>query len=808
MSLVGQHIGKIRIIEKLGEGGMGEVYQGFDETLERKVAIKMIRRDRRLNREARTRFMREAKAMSRFAHRHICRVYDYISGKDHDFLILEFIQGKTLPKALKSGLSLAEKLRIGEEIAQVLFAAHGKSIIHRDLKPENVMVTDAGTVKVLDFGLARGIEVIESPVEETTAESRPERFDDSSGRTREDLGFASGLGTHGYHTEHGRILGTPMFMSPEQAQARPVTAATDMFSFGLLLQWLFTETYPYPRNLTGMGLTIRAMKGETLPVEHVNADLTALINQLKHAQPNNRPSAREALDRIRWIREKPKRRIKRLIAATLVATLVLGSTFSAWGFFRAKREAENATQFSDLLVTFLTSVDPGEKGKDLKVMDLLEGFAPRLEALTEKPKLQASLFYTFAKTYQNLGLYDEALNFAHKSTALRERELGARHPATANSLEMTGIIQFLQGDLNTARETHERALNIRRHALGEWNADTASSLTNLGTVLQALGDLDSARGHLDRALAITRRIQGDVHLETASCLNNLGHVVQSMGDNEEALACFKESLQIKETLLDADHPSIAVTLNNIGYLHKAAGRYAEARACYERSLAIRKKALGERHPDMIAIYSNLGSLHKALGDLASARAYFERALNLTMDLFGETNTKTAIAHNNMGALCRVEGDLVTARSHYEKALSICRNVVGDDHTMTAALSNNLAAVLMAMGEFESARSHYEHALSVYEKRLGSDHPNSVKTKYYFLGDLLRAQSKAEDALALFIEGARRGDADCQFAAGRLFERGEGVARDLAETQRLFRLSAQQGHAQAAKALKNSGDDEE
>src|SRR6266542_1662348 len=158
MNLNGRRYGHIRVERILGQGGMGDVYQGFDETLARRVALKVLHHDIRLDAEARTRLIREARTLSQLDHPNICRIYDFIEDGESDVLVLEMIDGRTLQEAMNDGLSAAEKLRIARAIASVLVAAHRAGIIHRDLKPANVMLTKSGQVKVLDFGLARWVE--------------------------------------------------------------------------------------------------------------------------------------------------------------------------------------------------------------------------------------------------------------------------------------------------------------------------------------------------------------------------------------------------------------------------------------------------------------------------------------------------------------------------------------------------------------------------------------------------------------------------------------------------------------------------
>src|SRR5258708_2173226 len=157
----GSHIGRIRIDALLGSGGMGEVYRGWDERLERPVAVKVLHGDKRLTPSLRGRILREAKVLSRLDHPNICRIYDVIERDDADYLVLELVDGHDLRVAMINGLARAESLGILLQIARVLGDAHTHAIVHRDHKPENVMITNAGDVKVLDFGIdeARDAEV-------------------------------------------------------------------------------------------------------------------------------------------------------------------------------------------------------------------------------------------------------------------------------------------------------------------------------------------------------------------------------------------------------------------------------------------------------------------------------------------------------------------------------------------------------------------------------------------------------------------------------------------------------------------------
>lgn len=211
--MIGQHISHYRIVEKLGEGGMGVVYVAEDTLLPRRVAIKFLPADRHEH-HYRARFLQEARAASTLNHEHIATIYEY--GKtpdDEPFIVMELINGQDLSALLRQGtLTLARALEIVEDIAEALEEAHSHGIVHRDIKPSNVMVTERGRVKVLDFGLAKQLVLEKSPAGDPDAQTL--------------------LATR---TQSGAIIGTPLYLSPEQAMGAPVDARSDIFALGALL---------------------------------------------------------------------------------------------------------------------------------------------------------------------------------------------------------------------------------------------------------------------------------------------------------------------------------------------------------------------------------------------------------------------------------------------------------------------------------------------------------------------------------------------------------------------------------------------
>src|SRR5262249_42735208 len=203
---VGTQLGAYTVMSLIGKGGMGEVCRARDTRLNRDVAIKVSAQ------QFTERFEREARAIAALNHPNICHLYDV----GPDYLVMELVDGTTLAEKLKSGaIPLEESLNIARQIAGALASAHEKGITHRDLKPSNVKIKSDGTVKVLDFGLAKigGTSTVQ---------------DDNSPTITMD------------HTEAGVILGTAAYMSPEQAKGKPVDQRADIYSFGVVLYEMVT----------------------------------------------------------------------------------------------------------------------------------------------------------------------------------------------------------------------------------------------------------------------------------------------------------------------------------------------------------------------------------------------------------------------------------------------------------------------------------------------------------------------------------------------------------------------------------------
>lgn len=575
MSLLGERIGKIRIIDTLGEGGMGSVYVGFDEKLERKVAVKAISGHHRFHPEAKRRFIREAKVLSQLEHPNICRIYDFIEEDEHDFLVMELIRGRELTD-VAGKMPWKTKMLVAEQVADVLAEAHERNIVHRDLKPQNIMVTNRGEVKVLDFGLAHSVgqqDAATMTLAHSVADEHGARNDPAP--NMDDVSF---------RTEQGVITGTPMFMSPEQAQGEQVTAASDMYSFGLLMQWLFSGNLPFAPDLNRYAMVLAATRAETLPLQGIDGDLNRLIKQLKSISPENRPIAQDTRDRLIWIHKKPIRRAKRFAAAAFMAVLILGTTLTSIGFYRAAGEADNSKQTISLLREFLASVDPSENGKDLMVRDLLEAFKPRLQELDQKPLIQASLYHTYSTTYRGLGLNEESRACAEKAYALRKAVLGEQHRETLESLNILAIVAHDQGNYDEAELLHRQCLETRKRILSETHPETINSLNELGNVFLGQGKYEEAEGLHRQCLKVKNRVLGEEHPETLISMGNLAWNLALQNEHlDEAEHLASQCLHTSIRLLGEDHPYTPVKMRILALVFERQQKIGKAVEWYREA---------------------------------------------------------------------------------------------------------------------------------------------------------------------------------------------------------------------------------
>lgn len=435
--LPGEKVGRFRVEKVIAQGGMGLVYLGFDELLGRNVAIKTIRPDHAFKPATQKRFIREAQILSQINDSRICQIYDFIEQSDCEFIVLEYIEGNNLNNPdLK--LSQKEILKLFVQLAEALMNAHQQGIIHRDLKPDNLMVTQEPALKILDFGIARS-------TSNGTAIQTP-KHQDKHQKMKQEAGL----------TVAGSIMGTLQYMSPEQIGGLDVTAASDMYSAGVILQELLTKDFAYELNDTH-DLKQKVANAELQVPKNLAKPLRSIISDLTTLDPEQRLTAKQLKQRLNHIIQKPQRIKRNLMVSVLMLFIMLAAWF--WNFRYAEanktqifndylaQAEELGNQYMQILSLPIHNIEAEMKG----VYDITKSLFDAVETQAELDHSEKK--YLQGMIYKNANYYKEALMYLEKSW-----QAGYRKNNIIHDLAETAILWWWNGqsyDMLTARPESE-----------------------------------------------------------------------------------------------------------------------------------------------------------------------------------------------------------------------------------------------------------------------------------------------------------------------------------------------------------------
>ncbi len=778
--LVGTVIDQYRLLEVLGSGGMGEVYLAEqEEPIRRKVALKVIKLGMD-TKEVIARFRSERQALAMMDHPNIAKIHDAGATKEgRPYFVMEHVEGVPITHFCdRHHLPTRERLGLFVQVCQAIHHAHQKGIIHRDIKPSNVLVSRQDGVaipKVIDFGVAK-------------ATSREQ--------TQSTV-----------LTVQGQLVGTPEYMSPEQAEmsGRFVDTTTDVYSLGVLLYELLTGMLPFDSSVLRMADydEIRRIILEdepakpssrlstpsdqaTLVAGNRQSSVSALskrirgeldwitMKALEKDRSRRFQSASElALDIERFLRDEPVlagppsaayrlqklvKRHKRIVGTlvAVVAALAIGLGVSIFMFLRAEsardraeQEAHKAEQINTFLQEMLGSADPRKQGRDVTVREVLDQAAAQIEAeLADQPEIRAAVRSTIGATYLELGVYDSAELHLTEALATRKKVLGDMHPDVATALLNLAALRLEQGDYAEAERMVLQSLSLRKTLFGEEHASVAAVLVRLAVVNTAQGRLDEAEAACLDALRMAESAPAPDELAVAKVLEHLGGVYSHLGRNEEFETVSLRVLQIREKALGSDHIEVAQILNNLGDHFRRYGRNAEAEPLLKRALAIKEQVLGVDHPSVALGLNNLGDLYYDQSRFENAEPLYERALAINEKSLGPDHPETGRVLYNLGRLSDSRGQLAQAEEYYQRALSVSESTLGPDHP-------SVALNLMALGHLhiqqerpEQADPLYRRAVMIMEQALGPDHQFVAYALEGRAGSLWAQHREAEAEAAL------------------------------------------------------------
>lgn len=832
-----ERVGRVVIRSLLGAGGMGEVYEGFDEALERRVAVKAVRREHAWSDEIRARFLREGRALARLDHVNVCRVFDFIEGNGVDYLIMELVEGVTLRRAIREGMPLDRGLAVAEQVAGVLAAAHQAGIVHRDLKPENVMVTPEGAVKVLDFGLARGLEVGGSGAAQAQLPASAPEVGQGSPRSSPSRVPAT--------TQVGTLVGTLEFMSPEQARGAVATPASDMYSFGVLLLEVLTGRPAYPKGMPLGELLERVREGQVEIPGELDAGMRPLVRQLLARDPGDRPTAVAVRAMLRRRLERPERRrrviLRSLLAAVVVAVvatsaLVTRHLMAPVPLFAGDERAtvallpfRNATEapaedwvergLADVVATQLarmgrTDVIPvGEVVRALRDLRLeteaelgsdsgarlLAALGAHLAVTSEVRKDREGYGLAFRVVGRDGLVFGSRVTggdlhvLAEKMSArlVSRLRLQAAAPAAGDVFSGDPFANrtFAIGVSTLETAGPRRAMTYFQAALDRDPGFVLARL-RLARCQERLGEWDEAEA-LAREAAEEARLRGDFGL-AGEALRTLGTVEHARGRWRDAEVYLKRSLTASEQA--ADDRLRAETLNDLGRNAMRDNRLDEAEGFHRESMELFTRLADQRGQSKNL--SNLGMVSWRRGNWEVARELFSRSLGLAREVHDRELQVRSL--NNLGAMMFNQRELATAREYFQQVLGLAEEV-GNLDAEVAALAN-LAAIHFTLWELDQAQALFERALALRvqmgDRFRQASLLNNLARVALRLGDREAADRFARESLAIREQdGDQRGMAislvtlaeirmgvDPHGVVGDLLDRAQALARRAGDRQ--------------------------
>jgi serine/threonine protein kinase/tetratricopeptide (TPR) repeat protein len=696
-----ERVGDYHIVRKLGEGGMGEVYEAEQaRPVHRRVALKLIKWGM-ATKEVVARFESERQALAMMSHPNIARVFGAGSTeKGRPYFAMEYVDGASICEYCDSQrLDTAERLRLFIQVCQGVQHAHQKGVIHRDLKPSNVLViVEDGEPrpKIIDFGVAKAVEQ----------------------RLTERTLF----------TERGQWIGTPEYMSPEQAgmTGLDIDTRSDVYSLGVLLYELLVGTQPFDATelreagfdemrrrireqeparpstrISTMGDgSRRAAFNRHTSVPALTRDLRGDLDWItlkaleKDRSRRYGSCAEMAADIDRHLRSEPVlasppsalyslgkfvRRHKLGVAASgaVLGAILIGLALAGLGLVRARRaevaaseEAAAAKQVSRFLVGMFGELDPWSVSTPAtSVREILDRGAGRIDLeLAGQPLVQAQLMDTIGQAYLNLGRYREARPLLEKALSIRQERLGEDSLDVASSHRSLGWLFYWTDDLDSAVFHYERALEIREKLLGHEHGEVARTMNELADVMFRTGNHERAWALTRRAQAILERTEGPEHYTVGDSIYIQAKLSHAAGELEEAESLYERALAIRRESLPWDHAVVGWVLFDLGRLHFDLGHDEEARRNFEQALEIQERALGPEHPALASPLESIGFLAYRAGHLGRARELYQRALAINRRAYGDGHPRLARSLYNLGCLAALTGDRDEALDYLRRAL--------------------------------------------------------------------------------------------------------------------------------------------
>lgn len=768
---LGSQIGRYKLLSVLGEGGMGIVYLAEQKhPIRRQVALKVIKPGMDSKRII-ARFEAERQALALLDHPNIAHVHDAGTTENgRPYFVMELVKGLPVTEHCdRHKLTIEDRLDLFRQICLAVHHAHQKGIIHRDIKPSNILISaggDKAIPKIIDFGVAKAVA---QPLTERTLA-----------------------------TEESQLLGTPEYMSPEQADmaTEDIDTRSDIYSLGVLLYVLLTGVLPFDSTTFREGgiENIRKMIREIDPktpstrlsklgeeaqkvAQSRRTEIVSLTKRLhkelewiplkamrKERTERYRSASEFADDIANYLNGAPLiagplsnvyrlkkfvRRNRAFVASVVViiAVLAAGVVVSTLFALRAQRQARISEAYGSFLHDdLLTSVSPARrKGQDVTVRSLLDAATERLNGkFNNEPLVEASLRATIGWTYRELGELKAAEPHLERALQIRLEYLGVEHPDTLSSVEHLAWLRCGQARYQEAAELLEEAITTSRRGWGDEHVKILQLANVLGCVYVDLGRCDEAEQLYLSSIPIAQRVLGVKNNLILFMVGNLGSTYEAQGRYTEAERQYLKTLGLSEGLWGDEHVSTLRYKSFLAEVYIKQKRYEEAEQLYLQILPIQRRVDGDEHFRTLWSMSGLAQVFTHLGDYDKAEKLFDEAMDSYERARGRKHRETLCCMNGLAGLYIAQGRFDKAEFLLTEALEISRRTLGDDYPLTLTLINSLSVVYKEQARFDEAEKLLLEAIEGRRIKLGDTHPHTLES-WNNLIELYKDWNKPEKA---------------------------------------------------------------
>ena len=784
---------RFQIVRKLGEGGMGQVWLAEQlSPVRRQVALKLIKAGM-YDAAVVQRFESERQSLAIMDHPAIAKVFEAGATEyGQPYFVMEYVDGLPITDYCdQKKLTIKQRLGLFIQACEGVQHAHQKAIIHRDLKPANILVMEVDgkpVPRIIDFGLAKAV----TP-----------RLEGES------------LFTH-----VGSLVGTPAYMSPEQADpnVQDIDTRTDVYSLGVVLYVLLAGSQPFDpklwknRPLEEVLRTLRE-KEPVRPSAKVSSDADGsaasatargverdqLVSLLRgdldwitmkavekdrsrrygtplelaadlHRYLNHEPvAARPASVAYRMQKYVRRHRLGVAAAATLVLLL------AGFGILqtvelrritrerdRANQERDRATRITDFMTNMFKVSDPSEaRGNTVTAREILDKASNDTGTLlATDPQVQAQMMAVMARTYHNLGLFARAYDLAKRAFDARLSLLGPDDPRTLESMTQLGWTLDRAGRFDEAEKLERQALADERRVLGEEDPLTIETTDHLAVILEDEGHNDEAEKLARQAIEQGNRKLGPENAQTLLAMNHLGRALWFQARYAEAEQEYRQLLDLDRRVLGPDHPQTLSAMNSLAVSYMAEHRNAEAEEMYREVLAVQQRVLGPEHQATALTLANLGVLLDNEGRVAEAEKVDREAVRVRTHALGPEHPETIDSEQNLAEVFVKEGHFQEAEKMQRATLAIQARVVGTEHPDFLRAQSNLAGILIFEGRYAEAEEMARKTLAVQVRTQGLLHSDSIDTRRQVAMAMAHTHrySKAIDLFQEAITQEDRGEA--------------------------------------------------